>query len=93
MGNIFPIDKYLSTSHLVHTGNAVDEFTLSIAINTGNTDNFTCPDIEGNIMYRILLMCLAWNGEVFYLKDNILWLCLILFDSKLNISVLPGLCL
>ena len=46
MGYVFSVQNDLAALNLIKTGQGMDKFRLTIAVNTGNTDNFTFADIQ-----------------------------------------------
>ena len=69
-GNILTTEFYSSGRYFIKPGKRRNKFRLTVSVNTGNADNFSCTHFKGNIVnsiyssaYTILPVSTVLDGE------------------------------
>ena len=61
----------LALGGLFQTGQTVDKLTLTISVNTGDTDDLSGPHVKADAVHGILLAALGGNGQILYTEHDL----------------------
>ena len=86
MGDILTQQLHGTTGHVLQTGNAEDQLTLAVAVDTGDADDLTGANLEGNVVDSILLADFGNHGQILYIQNHIRGLGRSLLDGKFHIA-------
>ena len=86
MGDILTAEGNGSACDILKAGQSLDKLTLSITINTGDTDDLTTAYIERNVLYRIIGMGLTRNRHMLNFQNSLTWCGRFLIYGKADIA-------
>ena len=70
VGNVLPAERDLSGRSLFQSGQPVDQFRLSVSVNTGNTEDLSFVYRKRNPADRVVLVDLGRDRQALHFKDR-----------------------
>ena len=86
MGDILTAEGNGSACDILKASQSLDKLTLSITINTGDTDDLATAYIERNVLYRIIGMGLTRNRHMLNFQNSLTWCGRFLIYGKADIA-------
>ena len=86
IGNVLAAEVNAAAFQGLQTGNAVDQLGLAVAVDTGNTNDFACPNLEGNIVDRVFLAEPGGHGHVLHIQNHLGRLGSVFLHRKFHIT-------
>ena len=71
---------------LFQAGNAVDQFALAVAVDTGDADDLARADIEADAAHGVVLVYLAGYNKVFHFQNRLARLAGLFLNGKLHVA-------
>ena len=85
IGDVFPLHDNASAFQGFQTGQPIDQFRLTVSVDSCNTDDFTFPHLEIHILNCVFFI-LSLNAHVLYVQHDLSRLSRLLLYFKAYIS-------
>ena len=86
VGDVLAVQRDLAAADLFQTGQAVDELGLTVALDTGKTDDLTGVHLKRDIPDCVLLVLGAVHGNVFHIQHHPAGVCGLFVHLQLHIT-------
>ena len=71
MGNILAAKGNPAAGDLLQAGQAVDKLRLTVAVDTGDTDDLPGMNLEGDVLHGIVLVELGGHRHIFHVQNHL----------------------
>jgi len=85
-GYVLPAEAYFAVGERLQPRKTVNQLCLSVAVDTGDTDDLAGAHAEGHVFHGVVFVHLGGHGHVLHIQDDVAGHLFILMDDKLNIA-------